>query len=47
MERINFQAIEKKWQRKFAEKNLYREGKKNFTALKCFPTPLAKFIWDT
>ena len=42
MERINFQAIEKKWQRKFAEKNLYREGKKKFYCLEMFPYPSGK-----
>ena len=42
MERINFQAIEKKWQRKFAEKNLYRDGKKKFYCLEMFPYPSGK-----
>ena len=28
MERVNFQAIEKKWQEKFAKLNLYRKDAK-------------------
>ena len=32
MERFNFQAIEKKWQEKFAKTNLYREKGKKFYA---------------
>ena len=32
MERINFQAIEKKWQKKFASTNLYNKKGKKFTA---------------
>ena len=42
MERVNFQAIEKKWQAKFAEKNLYKEGKKKFYCLEMFPYPSGK-----
>ena len=42
MERVNFQAIEKKWQAKFTEKNLYREGKKKFYCLEMFPYPSGK-----
>tara|TARA_Y100000768_G_scaffold387403_1_gene378561 strand:+ start:902 stop:3415 length:2514 start_codon:yes stop_codon:yes gene_type:complete len=42
MERINFQAIEKKWQKIFTTKNLYREGKKKFYCLEMFPYPSGK-----
>ena len=42
MERVNFQAIEKKWQAKFAEKNLYKKGKKKFYCLEMFPYPSGK-----
>ena len=48
MERINFQVIEKKWQKHFAKNLLYRKEKKlkNFIALKCFLTLREKFTWD-
>ena len=32
MERLNFQAIEKKWQERFSKKNLSIKKGKNFTA---------------
>ena len=37
MERINFQAIEKKWQKIFANEKLYNKGKK-FYCLEMFPS---------
>ena len=47
MERINFQAIEKKWQTKFKKKNYIQiKIQKNFTVLKCFLIHQVKFIWD-
>ena len=42
MERINFQAIEKKWQKIFANKNLYRKNGKKFYCLEMFPYPSGK-----
>ena len=42
MDRINFQVIEKKWQKNFAKNNLYREGKKKFYCLEMFPYPSGK-----
>ncbi len=42
MERINFQAIEKKWQKKFSKKKLYNSGKKKFYCLEMFPYPSGK-----
>tara|TARA_X000000950_G_scaffold39850_2_gene43001 strand:- start:802 stop:3306 length:2505 start_codon:yes stop_codon:yes gene_type:complete len=42
MERINFQAIEKKWQKIFSKKNLYREEGKKFYCLEMFPYPSGK-----
>ena len=32
MERVNFQVIEKKWQKKFSKLKLYREKGRNFIA---------------
>ena len=34
MERLNFQAIEKKWQDKFSKQTLSRENGKNFMNIK-------------
>ena len=42
MERINFQEIEKKWQTKFNDKNLYRKDGKKFYFLEMFPYPSGK-----
>ena len=42
MERVNFQAIEKKWQEKFFKSNLSREGSKKFYCLEMFPYPSGK-----
>ncbi len=42
MERINFQAVEKKWQKKFTKKKLYNSGKKKFYCLEMFPYPSGK-----
>ena len=42
MERINFQAIEKKWQKKFAEIKLYNNDGKKFYCLEMFPYPSGK-----
>ncbi len=42
MERINFQVIEKKWQKKFLSKKLYNEGGKKFYCLEMFPYPSGK-----
>ena len=42
MERVNFQAIEKKWQSKFAKSKLYNEGGKKFYCLEMFPYPSGK-----
>ncbi len=41
MERVNFQAIEKKWQKIFATEKLYNKGKK-FYCLEMFPYPSGK-----
>ena len=38
MEKFNFQVIEKKWQKNFTTKNLYRKDAKSFIVWKCFPT---------
>ena len=48
MERINFQVIEKKWQKHFAKNLLYRKEKKakKFYCLEMFPYLLEKFTWD-
>ena len=42
MERVNFQVIEKKWQKKFAKKKLYRTNGKKFYCLEMFPYPSGK-----
>ena len=42
MERLNFQAIEKKWQSTFAKNNLYRKNGKKFYCLEMFPYPSGK-----
>tara|TARA_Y100000591_G_scaffold189230_1_gene163618 strand:+ start:134 stop:2644 length:2511 start_codon:yes stop_codon:yes gene_type:complete len=42
MERINFQAIEKKWQKKIASQKLYNKGGKKFYCLEMFPYPSGK-----
>ncbi len=43
MERINFQAIEKKWQKKFSNKKLSNNSKgKKFYCLEMFPYPSGK-----
>ena len=43
MERINFQAIEKKWQNKFKNKKLYSDkNSKKFYCLEMFPYPSGK-----
>ena len=42
MERINFQVIEKKWQKKFASKTLYNDGGEKFYCLEMFPYPSGK-----
>ena len=43
MERINFQAIEKKWQNKFKNKKLYsKKNSKKFYCLEMFPYPSGK-----
>ena len=39
MERLNFQVIEKKWQDKFVNENLYRKNGKKFYCLEMFPYP--------
>ena len=42
MERLNFQAIEKKWQDKFSKQTLSRENGKKFYCLEMFPYPSGK-----
>ena len=42
MERVNFQAIEKKWQNNFASTNLYNKKGKKFYCLEMFPYPSGK-----
>jgi leucyl-tRNA synthetase len=42
MERVNFQAIEKKWQKKFASKKLINKSGKKFYCLEMFPYPSGK-----
>ena len=44
MERVSFQAIEKKWQAKFAKTNLYKKkvNSKKFYCLEMFPYPSGK-----
>ena len=45
MERVNFQVIEKKWQKRFESFNLYNKEGRNFTAWKCFLILQEKYIW--
>ena len=45
MERVNFQAIEKKWQKKFATQKLNNKGGKKFYCLEMFLYRLVKYIW--
>ena len=42
MERISFQAIEKKWQKFFSTQKLYRNNSKKFYCLEMFPYPSGK-----
>ena len=42
MERINFQTIERKWQKKFSEEKLYNKNGKKFYCLEMFPYPSGK-----
>ena len=42
MERINFQTIEKKWQKIFTNENLYNSKGKKFYCLEMFPYPSGK-----
>jgi len=42
MERLNFQAIEKKWRDIFLKKKLFRENGKKFYCLEMFPYPSGK-----
>ena len=42
MERVNFQAIEKKWQTKFASTKLFNKNGKKFYCLEMFPYPSGK-----
>ncbi len=42
MERYNFQVIEKKWQKTFSGKKLYRKNQKKFYCLEMFPYPSGK-----
>ncbi len=42
MERVNFQAIEKKWQRKFISSKLENKNGKKFYCLEMFPYPSGK-----
>ncbi len=42
MERVNFQAIEKKWQKKFASQKLNNKKGKKFYCLEMFPYPSGK-----
>ena len=42
MERVNFQVIEKKWQKNFANTNLYNKEGKKFYCLEMFPYPSGK-----
>ena len=48
-ERYNFKVVEEKWQNYWLKNKTFKaeiiEGKKNFTAWKCFPILLGKFIW--
>ena len=42
MERVNFQAIEKKWQKKFSNQTLSNNNGKKFYCLEMFPYPSGK-----
>ena len=42
MERINFQAIENKWQKKFSKEKLYNKSGEKFYCLEMFPYPSGK-----
>ena len=42
MERVNFQVIEKKWQKRFESFNLYNKEGKKFYCLEMFPYPSGK-----
>ena len=42
MERISFQAVEKKWQKYFSKNKLYNEKGKKFYCLEMFPYPSGK-----
>ncbi len=42
MERVNFQAIEKKWQKRFSEQKLSNKDGKKFYCLEMFPYPSGK-----
>ena len=42
MERVNFQVIEKKWQKIFSKNNLYRKDGEKFYCLEMFPYPSGK-----
>ena len=42
MERLNFQVIEKKWQKHFSKKNLNRANGEKFYCLEMFPYPSGK-----
>ncbi|MDB3857901.1 leucine--tRNA ligase [Pelagibacteraceae bacterium] len=42
MERVNFQAIEKKWQIQFSSSKLYNENGQKFYCLEMFPYPSGK-----
>ncbi len=42
MERINFQAVERKWQKKFSESKLSNKNGKKFYCLEMFPYPSGK-----
>ena len=42
MERLNFQAVEKKWQKKFSNFKLSKPKGKKFYCLEMFPYPSGK-----
>ena len=42
MERVNFQAIEKKWQKVFSNQKLSNKNGKKFYCLEMFPYPSGK-----
>ena len=42
MERVNFQAIEKKWQKEFATSKLHNQKGEKFYCLEMFPYPSGK-----